>query len=69
MPFTGIANPEQLALLRKALDEYCQSASIDPRTPAHEDAVYLVMELFRGGVATAEELKAALRIKPRPPRI
>jgi hypothetical protein len=60
MPFTGIFNPEQLAVLSKTLDDYCASCGIEQFTPEHEDAVYLVMALFQQGAQTAEELKAAL---------
>lgn len=60
MPFTGIYNPEQLAVLSKVLDEHCQNLGIERPGPDYEDASYLLMALSRKGAQTAEELKAAL---------
>jgi hypothetical protein len=60
MPFSGIACPEELRVLRQALRAYCQEAGIEPGTAAHEDAAWLVMTLFSSGVSTPEELSSAL---------
>jgi hypothetical protein len=59
----GIAHPKQLAMLTKALQDYCREAGIEPGTPAYEDAGCLVMSLFQDGVSTAEELADALRVR------
>jgi hypothetical protein len=56
--FTGIYKPQELALLRKVLDD--ASAGIDRSILDHQDASYLVLSLFEKGAQTAEELKAAL---------
>ena len=56
----GIAQPEQLTVLTKALGVYCHAAEIEPGTREYEDAGRLVMSLFNNGVTSAEELAAAL---------
>jgi hypothetical protein len=58
MAFTGIYKPEELALLRKVLDD--TSAGIERSCLDHLDASYLVLSLFEKGAQTAEDLKAAL---------
>jgi hypothetical protein len=60
MRFTGICDPEQLAVLSNALDDHCAKYGIEPFSPDHEDASYLVMSLFMQGAQAPEELKAAL---------
>ena len=60
MEFLGIAHPEQLEVLSRALGEYCRTANIERGTVEHESAAGLVMELFKSGVATADELANAL---------
>jgi hypothetical protein len=58
MAFTGIYKPQELALLRKVLDD--ASAGIERSSVDHLDASYLVLSLFEKGAQTAEDLKAAL---------
>ncbi|NGO54689.1 hypothetical protein [Allomesorhizobium camelthorni] len=58
MAFTGIYKPQELALLRKVLDD--AGAGIERSSLDHLDASYLVLSLFEKGAQTAEELKAAL---------
>jgi hypothetical protein len=65
MRFTGIYNPDQLATLSKALDEYCTSRGIERSSPDHEDASYLVTALSRRGARTTEELRAASEHRQR----
>jgi hypothetical protein len=60
MTFNGIYSPEQLAVLSKVLDDHCQNFGIEPSSPEHENASYLIMALFEKGAQTAEELQAAL---------
>ena len=60
MLFSGIAQPEQLAILTTALDEYCRAEQIDVGTPAYEDAARLIMQLFNNGAFTPAEISAAL---------
>ena len=59
MPFTGIANPEQLAVLSRALDEYCHARGITDEL-GRDNAASMVMSVFSSGSSTLEELKAAL---------
>lgn len=49
MPFTGIANPEQLEVLSAALEAYCRASHIEPETQAYEDAARHIMALFNNG--------------------
>lgn len=70
MPFTGITYPEQLAVLTKALQSHCSEFNIEPNSPAYYDAGRLAIMLFESGIATSEELAAALRnnaTNERPP--
>jgi hypothetical protein len=62
MRFTGIYNPEQVAMLAKVLNDHCAKFRIDPdpSSPEYEDASYLIMTLSRKGASTLEELTAAL---------
>jgi hypothetical protein len=65
MPFTGIADPEQLAMLRQALEEYCRARGITDQQ-GRDKAALLVMSIFRSGSSTLEELKAALTFGQHP---
>ena len=60
MPFSGVADPDQLRVLTEALESYCREAGVEPGTKAHDDAARLVMSLFSTGASTAEELSSAL---------
>jgi hypothetical protein len=60
MRFTGIYNPEQLAVLSKVLDDHCASCCVERSSPDHEDAAYLVLPLYMKDTQTYEALKAAL---------
>ena len=60
MPFSGIADPDQLRVLTDALDTYCREAGIERGSAAHEDAAWLVVTLFSSGMSTVEELSSAL---------
>lgn len=61
MPFTGIASPEDLSVLTKALQSYCSEVDIEPNSPAYYNAGRLTIIFFESGIATSEELAAALR--------
>jgi hypothetical protein len=58
MAFAGIYTPQELALLRKVVDD--ASAGIERSGLDYLDASYLVLSLFGKGAQTAEELKSAL---------
>lgn len=66
MPFTGIAYPEQLAVLTKALDSHCTEFGIEPKSPAYFNAGRLAVILFESGVTAPEDLVAALRRNAAP---
>ena len=66
VPFSGIVDPEHLALLTAAVDDYCREAGIDPVGPQRDEVARFVVTLFGHGAATAEELKAALRVRLEP---
>jgi hypothetical protein len=57
--FSKGANPEQLAILTKAFDDYCQAHSIEDDAD-RESIAFVVMALFDGGATTPGRLKAAL---------
>jgi len=58
--FSGIVQPEQLAILTTALGEYCRAEHIEMGTPAYEDAARPIMRLLNNGAFTAEEIGVAL---------
>jgi hypothetical protein len=59
------ANPEQLRVLTKALQQYCRLAHIQADTQAYDDASRLIMVLFESGISSPEELARALRASDR----
>lgn len=58
-PFTGTANPEQLAVMTEVFEDHCLQHNIVEEY-ARTDAAQLVILLFDGGARTVEELKARL---------
>ena len=52
IPFSGIAEPEQLGVITHALESFCREAGIAPGTAAYEDAAWLVMTLLSSGMST-----------------
>ena len=63
MPFRGIVDPEHLALLTTAVDDFCREAGVDPVSPERDEIASVVVILFENGTTTADELKAALRLR------
>lgn len=61
MPFTGIVNPKQLAVLTSALQSYCRENRIEVGSPEYYDVGRLALGLFKTGITTAEDLGNALR--------
>ncbi len=59
MPFTGIANPEQLAVLRGAVDEYCGVRGI-MEAAQRDDVAAAVLALYSSGTQTSEAIMASL---------
>ena len=57
---SGIAQPEQLAVLTKVLQEYCAAAHIEPGTLEYEDASRRMMDLHERGITDPEELAVAM---------
>ena len=62
----GIAHPEQLTALTKALEDYCREARIEPGTQEYDHARHMVWMLFESGVETPEELLHGLRLNRFP---
>ena len=58
-PFTGTANPEQLAVMTEVFEDHCLQHNIVEEY-ARTDAAQLVILLIDGGARTVEELKARL---------
>lgn len=65
MSAQGIANPAQLKVLTKALQDYCRAAHIEPGTPAYDEAGHQIMSLYGCGKFSAEELVKVLRLNNR----
>jgi hypothetical protein len=60
MPFSGVVEPEQLAILTSIVDAYCKEKGIDPTSDEREQIARLVMTLFSRGIATAKELSTVM---------
>lgn len=60
MPFGGVVEPEQLAMLTAIVDAYCKAKGIDPTGDERDPIARLVMTLFSRGITTAEELKTVM---------
>ena len=60
MPFTGVADENQLAILAKVFDDFCRNQGLIAASPEREDVATLIMSLFGAGKRSPEELKAAL---------
>lgn len=60
MPFSGIADSEQLTILTAVLKDHCRANGIDPASPECADIGRVLMALFNNGARSVEELKAAL---------
>ena len=65
MPFSGVVEPEQLAVLTAIVEAYCEEKGIDPASDEPEEIARLVMTMFCRGIATAEELRAVLLARSR----
>lgn len=59
MPFTGVANSEQVRVLSEALEEFCRSRGIDD-VAEREYVAQLVLGLFGRGTSTLDGLLAGL---------
>jgi hypothetical protein len=60
LPFKGIANPEQLAVLTRVLDDHCRNIGLAEDHPERETLAHRVMALFNNGILDIEDLKQAL---------
>jgi hypothetical protein len=60
MKFYGIADPEQLAMLTTTLDEYCSENGFYPGSSHREEAAFVLVEAFKSGACTVQELRARL---------
>ncbi len=56
----GIADPDQLAMLVRVLDNYCRQSGILPHSPEREHIAATIMALYEGGMTDEERLAAAL---------
>ena len=63
MSYSGVVEPEQLAILTAIVEAYCKENGIDPTSDEPEEVARLVMKLVCHGIATAEELGTVL-IRP-----
>jgi hypothetical protein len=58
MPYAGVVEPKQLAILAPIVEAYCWENGIDSTGNEREEVARLVMKLF--WIATAEELRTVL---------
>jgi hypothetical protein len=59
MPFTGIFDPDQLAMLTNVLERHCRVHGVVDRKERESIAIY-VLSLLQTGSQTPEELTAVL---------
>jgi hypothetical protein len=67
MPFSSATDPQQLAMLNAALEEFCRVGIIRAGTVEHIEAGRLIMSLYSKGATTAKALSEALE-NPSPRR-
>ena len=67
MLFSGVIHPEQLTILTKALQQYCDAAHIEPGTPDYSEAGRQIIFLFECGIRTPEKLVKAMLVSGRVP--
>ena len=60
MPFSDIADPEQLAVLTAALDEICLASGIGRQSHDRGDTAYLLIHLYKNGHRSVDKLRVAL---------
>ena len=63
MPFSGIANPRQLATLTLAVDDFCSACGI-VETARREDVAVAALALYARGIETADAIVAGLHASP-----
>ncbi|PWV97717.1 hypothetical protein DFR52_106242 [Hoeflea marina] len=62
MPFRNIANPDQLALLRRTLEELCVEFGVSAQDGETRDEIARrIVFLFERGMSGVEEMKQRLR--------
>lgn len=60
MPFAGIVDPEELAMLRAFHAGLCKDVGIEPLSLEGQDAATLVLVMFNAGARTSTALKIEL---------
>lgn len=61
MHASGAANPVELAMMRRALDDHCLEFGIEGESLVRESLASRILFLFASGISTLDELKNALR--------
>jgi len=61
MRSSGIANPEQLAVLNTVLDDICATAGIATESDGRGDIAALLLDACQNGHRSSEQLRAALK--------
>ena len=59
-PYGGIFGPEDLELLQKLFDEFCEARGYAPKSADAEHTAFLFFTLFRGGIVDEGSLRKAL---------
>jgi len=60
MPFRSVTDPQQLAILNAALEEFCRVGNIPAGTVEYIEAGRLIMSLYAKGATSALALSEAL---------
>ena len=61
MPFRGVFDPDELAVLSQTLEEHCAENGIGPEHDDRELIALRLIGLYTSGITTVDELKLILR--------
>lgn len=66
MKHSGIADPDQLAMLARVLEEYCAQSGILANSPEREHMAATLIALYERGIVEPERLIASLPVRNAP---
>lgn len=60
MKYNGVADPNQLSMMKKVLQDFCSEAQIAEDSPDREHIATSIIALYESGVEDEEELARLL---------
>lgn len=64
MPFETIADPEQVGMMRSALDRYCSANGIEIGTPEHAAVAQRIIFLVSTGIGEPGQIDEQIAPEP-----